>query len=82
MPPKPKITKNMILETVLKITRETGFETVNARSIADKLKCSTRLVFTCYKNMDELKRPFLILHLNFMNNILQLIGILYPQCPA
>lgn len=59
MPPKPKITKEMILTTVLDITRETGFESVNARNIADKLTCSTRPIFTCYKNMDELKSEFL-----------------------
>lgn len=59
MPPKAKITKEMILKTVLDITRQTGFEAVNARSIANKLQCSTRPIFTCYKNMDELKREFL-----------------------
>ena len=59
MPPKAKITKKMILNTVLDITRETGFETVNARSIAGKLQCSTRPIFTCYENMDELKKDFL-----------------------
>lgn len=59
MPPKPKITKTMILNTVLEITRETGFEAVNARSIAGKLKCSTRPIFTCYANMEELKEEFL-----------------------
>lgn len=59
MPPKAKITKKMILNTVLDITRETGFETVNARSIASKLQCSTRPIFTCYENMDELKKDFL-----------------------
>ena len=59
MPPKAKITKEMILDTVLGITRETGFETVNARSIANKLQCSTRPIFTCYENMDELKNEFL-----------------------
>lgn len=59
MPPKPKITKEMILDTVLKITQETGFETVNARSIAQKLQCSTRPIFTCYENMEELKKEFL-----------------------
>lgn len=59
MPPKARITKNMILNTVLDITRETGFETVNARSIASKLQCSTRPIFTCYENMDELKEEFL-----------------------
>lgn len=59
MPPNAKITKEMILDTVLSITRETGFETVNARSIACKLQCSTRPIFTCYENMDELKKEFL-----------------------
>ncbi len=59
MPPKAKITKKMILNIVLEITRETGFETVNARSIANKLQCSTRPIFTCYENMDELKNEFL-----------------------
>lgn len=59
MPPVAKITKDMILNNVLEITRKTGFEAVNARSIAGRLKCSTRPVFTCYKNMDELKREFL-----------------------
>lgn len=59
MPPKAKITKEMILNTVMDITRETGFETANARSIARKLQCSTRPIFTCYENMDELKNEFL-----------------------
>ena len=59
MPPKPKITKDMILTTVLEITRKTGFEAVNARSIAGKLQCSTRPIFTCYENMEELKAEFL-----------------------
>ena len=59
MPPKPKITKEMILNAVLNITRETGFETVNARSIASRLQCSTRPIFTCYDNMDQLKKDFL-----------------------
>ncbi len=59
MPPKPKITKDMILSTVLAITQEAGFEAVNARSIAHRLSCSTRPLFTCYKNMDELKASFL-----------------------
>ena len=53
MPPKAKISKEMILDTVLDITRQAGFDAVNARSIADKLQCSTRPIFTCYKNMDD-----------------------------
>ena len=59
MPPKPKITKDMILNAVLEITRKTGFDAVNARSIAGRLRCSTRPIFTCYENMEGLKAEFL-----------------------
>ena len=59
MPPKAKITKEMILDIVLDMTRVSGFETINARSIAGKLQCSTRPIFTCYKNMEEIKTDFL-----------------------
>ena len=34
MPPKARITREMILNTALDITRQTGFETVNARRVA------------------------------------------------
>ena len=67
MPPKARITKTMILNTVLEITQETGFETVNARSIASKLQCSTRPVFTCYENMEELKKDFLDFAFEYYN---------------
>lgn len=59
MPPKAKITKEMIFNTVMEITRKTGFDAVNARSIASKLQCSTQPIFSCYENMDELKNEFL-----------------------
>lgn len=59
MPPKAKLTKEMILNIVMDITRKTGFQTVNARNIANQLHCSTRPIFTCYENMEELKKEFL-----------------------
>ncbi len=58
MPPKAKITKDMILNIVFDITRDTGYETVNARSISNKLLCSTRPILLAIKNMDELKTEF------------------------
>lgn len=67
MPPKVKITKDMILNAVLKITQETGFESINARSIANKLQCSTRPLFTCYENMEELKKDFLDFAFEYYN---------------
>lgn len=67
MPPKVKITKPMILNAVLKITQETGFESINARSIANRLQCSTRPMFTCYENMEELKKDFLDFAFEYYN---------------
>ena len=49
MPPKAKITKNMILNTVLEITQETGFETVNARSIASNYNVQHALYLLAMK---------------------------------
>lgn len=76
MPPKAKITKEMILNTVLDITREAGFESVNARSISGRLQCSTRPIFTCYENMDELKGNFLIMLMNFTVSMLRISAVL------
>ena len=59
MPPKVKITREMILNAALALTREQGFEAVNARNIAAELECSTRPIFTAYQNMEEMKEDFL-----------------------
>lgn len=59
MPPKVKITREMILNAALSLTREQGFEAVNARNIAAGLECSTRPIFTAYQNMEEMKEDFL-----------------------
>lgn len=56
MAPKQKITKEIILEAAFKITREMGFENVNARSLANVLGCSTQPIYSRYTNMDELKK--------------------------
>lgn len=55
MPPKAKTTKEAIVAAALDLTRREGFAAVNARSLAAALQCSTRPLFTCYKNMEELK---------------------------
>lgn len=57
----------MVLNTVLKITQEAGFDAVNARNIAARLSCSTRPIFTCYANMEELKAEFLDFAFEYYN---------------
>ncbi len=56
MPPKQKITKEMILEAAFQITRKNGFEGVNARSLARVIGCSTQPIFSHYSTMGDLKK--------------------------
>lgn len=58
MPPKQKITKDMILEATFQITRESGFDAVNARGLGKFIGCSTQPIFSQYKTMWDLKKDF------------------------
>lgn len=56
MPPKAKISKEMILETAFRIVREEGNEAVNARRIAECLNCSTQPVMYNFRTVEEIRR--------------------------
>ena len=56
MPPKTKITKEMLHDAAIEITRESGVENVNARTIAKRLNCSTQPVMYIFKRIEDLKR--------------------------
>jgi hypothetical protein len=58
LPPKQKITKEIILDAAFQVTKEKGFGCVNARSIATVIGCSTQPVFSHYTSMLDLKREF------------------------
>lgn len=53
MPPRPKFTREEIIEAALNIVSESGIAALTARNLADRLGCSPRPVFTVFKNMDE-----------------------------
>ena len=55
MPPKVKTTKEDIIRAAINLVREGGEESINARSIAGSLKCSTQPVFSNFSSMTELK---------------------------
>lgn len=56
MPAKKQISKEQIIRAATEILRDRGMNAVNARSIAAKLKCSTRPIYISFKNMDEIKQ--------------------------
>ncbi|HKM22219.1 MAG TPA: TetR/AcrR family transcriptional regulator [Lachnospiraceae bacterium] len=55
MPPKVRVTKEMILDKAFAMTRENGFESVTARGLAEELACSTQPIFRVYENMESLR---------------------------
>lgn len=56
MPPKPKITKEMIVHAAFEIAKEQGAENINARTIAQKLSCSTQPVLYYFSKIEEIKK--------------------------
>ena len=55
MPPRSKITREMIIDAAYEIVRESGEGSLNARSIADRLGCSTQPVLYVFRTMDEIR---------------------------
>ena len=55
MPAKKKITREAIIKAAFEILRKNGAEAVNARSIADRLNCSTQPIYHDFTGMYELK---------------------------
>ena len=55
MPPKVKITKEMVENASFEVIRSNGHENLNARTIAEYLGCSTQPVLYTFKTVDEIR---------------------------
>lgn len=55
MPPKTKITREMILDAAFEIAREVGIKNVNARTVSNKLGCSTQPIMYLFATIEELR---------------------------
>lgn len=55
MPPKAKITREMIVDAAFEIVRSAGLEGLNARTIAEKLGCSTQPVLWHFARVSDIK---------------------------
>lgn len=56
MPPKAKITRAMIIDAAYEIARSEGAENVNARTVSEKLGCSTQPVMYHFKKIEDIKK--------------------------
>jgi AcrR family transcriptional regulator len=61
MPPRPKYSKEMILEAAFQLVKEQGIECLNARNIARILRSSIQPIFSYYENMAKLKDELFIM---------------------
>ena len=56
MPPRAKVTKDMIVDAAVSVVRRGGLESLTARTVAEQLGCSTQPVMYNFATIDELKR--------------------------
>ena len=84
MPPKIKITKEEIIKGTVDLVRASGAESLNARSVACALNCSTQPIFSNFASMDELRYEVIAeaynLYLNFINKEIE--SGQYPEYKA
>lgn len=59
MPPKPKFTREEIIDAAYEIMEENGIDAVAAREVAKKLGTTPGPIFTYFEGMDELKHEVL-----------------------
>lgn len=54
MPPKPKFTREEVVDTAIELIKDKGIEALTARELGAKLGSSARPIFTVFRNMEEL----------------------------
>lgn len=93
MPPRAKITKEMIVDAAFQIARTQGGENINARTVAEILHCSTQPVMYHFATIQDLKHATYIkadeYHTAYITNVegesenlLFGIGLLYIRFAA
>lgn len=55
MPPKPKFTKEEIVQTALNVVSEKGVEALTAKELGTALGSSARPIFTVFNSMKEVR---------------------------
>ncbi|HCL03570.1 MAG TPA: TetR/AcrR family transcriptional regulator [Lachnoclostridium phytofermentans] len=55
MPPKIKVTEEEIMNVAIRMVREKGMDSLNARDLAKEIGCSVHPIFRTYNSMEGLK---------------------------
>lgn len=73
MPAIAKVTKEMIIDAAFEIAKEMGAENITARTVSQKLGCSTQPVLYHFKTIEDVRiaahRKAGEFHINYVTNI-------------
>ena len=73
MPAIAKVTKEMIIDAAFEIAKEIGAENINARTVSQKLGCSTQPVLYHFKTIEDVRmaahRKAGEFHINYVTNL-------------
>lgn len=56
MPPRARITKEMIIDAAFEVVQTKGAENINARTVSKKLGCSTQPVMYHFAKIEDMKK--------------------------
>lgn len=59
MPPKPKYTRDELIEAAVELTRECGIDAVVARNLGNKLGVAPSTIFTHFESVEEIRQAVL-----------------------
>lgn len=59
MPPKPKFTKEELIQAALELAREGGIEMIVARNLGKKLNTAPSTIFTHFASVEDIRRAVL-----------------------
>ena len=79
MPPRVKITKDMVVDAAFEVVREMGAENINVRTVAKKLGCSTQPIMYHFATIKELKKTVYSLSFSAMGRRLKSQGSTFCQ---
>lgn len=73
MPAIAKVTKEMIIDAAFEIAKETGAENITARTVSQKLGCSTQPVLYHFKTIEDVRiaahKKAGEFHINYVTNL-------------
>ena len=73
MPAIAKVTKEMIVDAAFEIAKEMGAENITARTVSQKLGCSTKPVLYHFKTIEDVRiaahKKASVFHIDYVTNL-------------